>query len=69
MVIFFFFNEVMYWKLIICIVQVVKQLEPNDRKICPADDNLGKVIGDQYKEGMRHGNFKNEEWHENVINF
>jgi hypothetical protein len=50
-------------------VQVVKQLEPNDRKICPADDNLGKVIGDQYKEGMRHGNFKNEEWHENVINF
>lgn len=58
----------MDWKLIICILQVVNQLEPNESKVCP-DDNLDQESVGQYNEGMRHGNFENKDWNENVINF
>ncbi|CAL4992190.1 unnamed protein product [Urochloa decumbens] len=45
--------------------KVVIHLEPNESKVCP-DDNLDEESGDQYYEGMRHENFENKNWNENV---
>ncbi|CAN6202696.1 unnamed protein product [Urochloa humidicola] len=45
--------------------KVVIHLEANESKVCP-DDNLEQESGDQYDEGMRHENFENKEWNENV---
>ncbi|CAL5035970.1 unnamed protein product [Urochloa decumbens] len=45
----------------LALLQVVIHLEPNESKVCPAQES-----GDQYYEGMRHENFENKDWNENV---
>ncbi|CAN6303480.1 unnamed protein product [Urochloa humidicola] len=45
--------------------KVVFHLEPNECKVCP-DGNLDQESGDQYNDGMRHGNFESKDWNENV---
>ncbi|CAO2193859.1 unnamed protein product [Urochloa humidicola] len=49
----------------LALLQVVFHLEPNECKVCP-DGNLDQESGDQYSDGMRHGNFESKDWNENV---
>lgn len=63
------FNQVMDLKLTIFKMQVIIELEPNESKVRTSQDNSDQGIGDQYNERMRHDNFENDDWNENVMIF